>query len=94
MLLPRAGADQAANVAEALLAQIRRTMHLGDTDHPVHLTASIGISLVGQDAERSGEAALVNADFAMYQAKHHGRDRAEGAGAPAHAAGTRGPRFR
>lgn len=43
------------------------------TDDGMHVSASIGI-LLGEDAPADPEAALRNADIAMYEAKTHGRD--------------------
>jgi EAL domain-containing protein (putative c-di-GMP-specific phosphodiesterase class I) len=76
VLLPQAGAAEARLVADQLLASLRaETVELGD--HSRALAASVGIALFAADGALSGEDVLVNADLAMYDAKHAGRDRAE-----------------
>ncbi|MBI3228807.1 MAG: GGDEF domain-containing protein [Burkholderiales bacterium] len=42
-------------------------------DHTVRISGSIGIALSPQDSKKA-EALIVNADQAMYQAKHAGRN--------------------
>jgi diguanylate cyclase (GGDEF)-like protein/PAS domain S-box-containing protein len=74
VLLPRAGHDQAATVAEALLAGVRdEDIHL-NPERPSHITTSIGVTLF-DDEELTGEEMLIRADLAMYDAKEAGRDR-------------------
>jgi diguanylate cyclase (GGDEF)-like protein len=72
IVMPRLeGTDQAARLAERVLAAIEQpvelegTMHLGAT--------SIGIAIYPQDGESSDQL-LKHADIAMYQAKHAGRN--------------------
>ncbi len=75
MLLQHADAREACLVAEQLLESLRaETVELGG--RPRSLAASAGIALFGGEEGLSGEDVLVNADLAMYDAKHAGRDRA------------------
>ncbi len=73
VLLPRAGEDEAATVAESLIEALRHEPTRVEGQRRA-ATASIGIALF-EGAEQSGEEVLVNADLAMYDAKHEGRDR-------------------
>ncbi|MGO9752789.1 MAG: putative bifunctional diguanylate cyclase/phosphodiesterase [Solirubrobacteraceae bacterium] len=76
VLLQHADAREACLVAEQLLESLRaETVELGG--RPRSLAASAGIALFGAEEGLSGEDVLVNADLAMYDAKHAGRDRAE-----------------
>jgi EAL domain-containing protein (putative c-di-GMP-specific phosphodiesterase class I) len=76
VLLPTADSAEARLVADELLAALRaETVELGPHARP--LTASAGIAVFESGVELTGEDALVNADLAMYDAKHAGRDRAE-----------------
>jgi len=66
-----AGRDDAAVVADKIVASLTREMHAGG--HALHLTPSIGIALYpdhGQDLD----ALLRNADAAMYETKARGRN--------------------
>jgi diguanylate cyclase (GGDEF)-like protein/PAS domain S-box-containing protein len=66
-----AGRDDAAAVADKIVASLTREMHAGG--HALHLTPSIGIALYpdhGQDLD----ALLKNADAAMYETKARGRN--------------------
>ncbi len=76
VLLQHADAREACLVTEQLLESLRaETVELGG--RPRSLAASAGIALFGSEEGLSGEDVLVNADLAMYAAKHAGRDRAE-----------------
>jgi diguanylate cyclase (GGDEF)-like protein/PAS domain S-box-containing protein len=66
--------DDAANVAEKLIAAIARPFVLYGTE--VHLTASIGIACFPENG-RDTVSLLRNADAAMYSAKAMGRARFE-----------------
>jgi diguanylate cyclase (GGDEF)-like protein/PAS domain S-box-containing protein len=77
VMLPRADEAEALEVANGLLQRMRDSAVALGSDGPVRLTASIGIALFGHRGAREADAALVNADIAMYQAKQNGRDRAE-----------------
>ncbi len=61
----------ARKVADKLLRGIGKPVPLGEIEHVV--SASIGITIFPQ-AEDSAEELLKQVDFAMYQAKHQGRD--------------------
>jgi diguanylate cyclase (GGDEF)-like protein/PAS domain S-box-containing protein len=72
-LLPGADAVAAESSAHALLEAVRG-LSLTVDGRPVHLTASVGISLI--DGERATVQELLSgADAAMYAAKEAGRDR-------------------
>ncbi len=63
--------QDAANVAEKILAALAVPRHLGS--HEIHVTPSIGISVYPDDGN-SADAVMKNADTAMYHAKASGRD--------------------
>jgi len=63
----------AAEVARKLVAVLSEPYRVPTVDHPLYLSASIGISLYPQDGE-DVETLLKNADIAMYQAKVQGRN--------------------
>jgi diguanylate cyclase (GGDEF)-like protein/PAS domain S-box-containing protein len=65
-------ADDAAHVAQELLAAASRPLTVGGQE--VALSACIGISLHPADGVSPGDL-LRNADTAMHQAKHEGRNR-------------------
>lgn len=77
ILLERLNADreqaraEARKFAEVLMQRIGKPVPLGEIEHVV--SASIGITLFPQ-ADDSAEELLKQVDFAMYQAKHQGRD--------------------
>jgi diguanylate cyclase (GGDEF)-like protein/PAS domain S-box-containing protein len=73
VLLVRADEAEARRVAEDLLAAMRRHRAVFRGQR-VRITTSIGVALV-DDAVRTGEELLVQADVAMYEAKEAGRDR-------------------
>ena len=74
ILLPGEGRKEAETVAQALIETIReRGTSTGETDD-VRVTASVGITLFGDDGLGAGEL-LVHADLAMYAAKNAGKDR-------------------
>lgn len=64
-------ADQAEIVAQKLINKLSETVWIGDKE--LHLSASIGISLITRDTW-SAEAALTAADKAMYIAKETGKN--------------------
>lgn len=64
--------SHAASIAQKLLVQAARPVHIGDKEH--HLSASIGISIYPHDGD-NGHTLLQNADCAMYRAKEHGKNR-------------------
>lgn len=63
--------DDAAFVARKCLETLSAPIHLNDRE--VFVSASIGITVAPADG-REPETLLKNADAAMYQAKHRGRD--------------------
>ena len=63
----------AVEVARKLVAILSDPYRVPTVDHPLHLSASIGISLYPQDGN-DVETLLKNADIAMYQAKVQGRN--------------------
>lgn len=68
MIMPGAGAAQAAEQAERL----RRALH--DIERPVRVSASFGVACVPDDAD-SVDAVILASDAALLQAKERGRDR-------------------
>jgi diguanylate cyclase (GGDEF)-like protein len=64
--------DEAMTIAERVRATLDAPVRFDD--HEVDLTASIGIALAPNPAERADEI-LSRADKAMYRAKENGRDR-------------------
>ena len=72
ILLPQTDREGALRFAEDL----RREVRLHTSAHgPAAVTVSIGVAMFGGETENGGEAALVAADLAMYEAKEQGRDR-------------------
>ena len=74
VLLRGADADVADAVAGELIGTLRG-LELEAGEKTIRVTASAGIAPLEGDAERSAEAVLAEADMAMYEAKHAGRDR-------------------
>lgn len=72
-LLPDINEAQATSVAERILETLRKNKVIAG-DHPVDVTASIGIALF-PDHGTTADELLVNADMAMYKAKENGRSR-------------------
>ena len=70
VILPRSDREQARAVAESIAAAIR--------EHPTHhgdrASASIGVTVFGEDPSQSPAAIVSEADTAMYAAKDGGRD--------------------
>jgi diguanylate cyclase (GGDEF)-like protein len=61
----------AATVAEKLIQALEKVLHIGD--YPLHISASIGISVYPEDG-RDAETLLKHADAAMYKSKERGRN--------------------
>jgi diguanylate cyclase len=61
----------AVTCAEKLLSALEAPYQIGE--HELRLSASIGVAIFPDDAMEA-EALLRCADFAMYQAKYHGRN--------------------
>jgi diguanylate cyclase (GGDEF)-like protein len=66
----RDGRD-AASVADKIIHALEKVLVIGD--YPLHISASIGISLYPQDGQ-DAETLLRHADAAMYKAKEGGRN--------------------
>lgn len=73
LLLPDTGREEAQAAARHLLDAIHELRTEVDGT-PFRVTASLGVALFASDSARWDEL-LVNADLAMYAAKHQGRDR-------------------
>jgi diguanylate cyclase (GGDEF)-like protein/PAS domain S-box-containing protein len=66
------GVQQAADLAERVLASLEETVRIDDKDAYAH--ASIGICLAGEDASgKDANELLRNADVAMYMAKRNSK---------------------
>jgi len=63
--------EQAAALARQLLAEVAKTLHVGE--HEIEVTVSIGIALIPEDADNVIDL-IRNADAAMYHAKRAGRN--------------------
>ena len=74
VILPRATAREAEQVARSILDAVREEIRnpFDDDDH--RMTTSIGIALF-DDPRLTGKEVLIKADLSMYQAKSAGRDR-------------------
>lgn len=59
--------QQAESLAERLVARVH------NPDNPYPVSVSVGLTQVETDAPLN--QALINADLALYEAKHHGKDR-------------------
>ncbi|MHB1354073.1 MAG: EAL domain-containing protein [Thiobacillus sp.] len=64
-------AEAAGAVAEKIIAALEKMLHVGS--YPLHISASIGISLYPDDGQ-DAEALLRHADAAMYKSKERGRN--------------------
>ena len=69
ILLPRVRVEQAQTIAESLRSKVKDI----DTDG-IHVTLSIGICEINEQAQPDLEGALNKADIALYSAKKNGRD--------------------
>jgi diguanylate cyclase (GGDEF)-like protein len=68
---PEVAAIVAKNVAEKVQNALSQPHQIGN--HTLHISPSIGISLISPDSQDASEV-LKQADAAMYQAKAHGRN--------------------
>ena len=75
VLLPEGGRDEAIGVARSVLEAVRGQAVLASSGRARRVSASIGIALFSPGRRLSGDAILVEADLAMYDAKEAGRDR-------------------
>jgi len=71
VVLPLTDGQQAAHVAEQMLAEVRRVCHIGP--HELVVTGSVGIALYPEDGG-DFETLAQRADAAMFRAKDMGRD--------------------
>jgi len=71
VVLPLTDGQQAAHVAEKMLAEVRRVCHIGA--HELVVTGSVGIALYPEDGG-DFETLAQRADAAMFRAKDMGRD--------------------
>jgi diguanylate cyclase (GGDEF)-like protein/PAS domain S-box-containing protein len=74
VLMPEGGREDAAEVARGVLQAVRGQAVLATSGHARRVSASIGVALF-TDERLTGDAVLVRADLAMYEAKEAGRDR-------------------
>jgi EAL domain-containing protein (putative c-di-GMP-specific phosphodiesterase class I) len=74
VLLPKADRREAEIVARRLVEAVRAQADPGDASHAGAVTISIGVTVLDERAELTAEAALVDADLAMYDAKDAGGD--------------------
>ncbi len=75
ILLPHGTKREALKLGERLLQQVHQeSLNLEEGQPPLHLTLSIGVASVPEDA-RTGKALIQKADTALYYAKKCGRDR-------------------
>jgi diguanylate cyclase (GGDEF)-like protein/PAS domain S-box-containing protein len=75
VLLPRAAPGDAEGLAHGLLDTVRGERIAVGGKRPTRLTTSIGMAFFGADGKTTPEDLLIDADVAMYDAKHQGRDR-------------------
>ena len=75
VLLPDGGREEAVTVARSVLEAVRAQTVEGSSGRPRRVSASVGIALFDSARRLSGDAVLVEADLAMYEAKETGRDR-------------------
>ena len=70
MPVPRSG----GTLAESLVKSLGHNIALNGFE--ISVSASIGVA-ISEDGEQTAESLLCDADLAMYQAKHLGKNRAE-----------------
>jgi diguanylate cyclase (GGDEF)-like protein/PAS domain S-box-containing protein len=76
VVLPHVDAEQARDIGNALLHEIREDARAATTSQARRVTASIGVAPFGPDGGADdAEDLLAQADIAMYDAKEAGRDR-------------------
>ncbi|UOA06841.1 diguanylate cyclase domain-containing protein [Methylobacter sp. S3L5C] len=75
-LLPEVPQEQAINLAEQILLSIR-DLGIAHADSPVadHVTVSLGLATLNLNQHTTWQNLLQQADVALYQAKHEGRNR-------------------
>ncbi len=73
MLLPALDDPRTAEMV-AMKLQAALLLPFSQAEHPIHVSASIGVCVYPRDG-RSADELLRHADLAMYEAKHAGRNR-------------------
>ena len=74
VLLPKADPAEARWVAQELVSAVRDHTALLSGEQRAHVTTSVGVAMFEDQESLSGDAILVEADLAMYDAKEAGRD--------------------
>lgn len=74
VLLPETDAPTARRVADDLRARLRDQHVAHDDGADVHVTASVGVTMLAPTDDLEADGLLVQADLAMYEAKESGRD--------------------
>ena len=75
IILPHTDADQAHRLADRMRDMISSHTFLAGEETPLQLTVSMGIASLGQDACKTSQSLLKEADAALYAAKNNGRNR-------------------
>ncbi len=78
LLLPDTPQDSAYHVAERMREQISNTVISLESGRPLSITASFGVAAMNKD-DTDFKEILQRADFAMYAAKHAGRNQVKSA---------------
>jgi diguanylate cyclase (GGDEF)-like protein len=77
ILLPQTGHDEARVIAERIRQRVRTEEFPHGNSQPLgRVTVSIGVSTFSNELD-TAEKIIGGADRALYQAKHHGKDRVE-----------------
>jgi diguanylate cyclase (GGDEF)-like protein len=76
ILLPETRVEEARLVAERLCAAVRK-LKLSHSSGDIQITTSFGVTCVDTTSPQSLEELLEQADHALYEAKHNGRNRVE-----------------
>jgi diguanylate cyclase (GGDEF)-like protein len=77
LILPEVALEGALQAAEKLRAEIGRTVFRPASQPSFSITVSIGVSSISGKNYQDGQAALNDADVALYRAKKNGKDRVE-----------------
>jgi diguanylate cyclase (GGDEF)-like protein len=83
VICPNAARDEIKDVAERMREAVAENPITISQDQSVSLTVSVGTAAAPPGREVSPEAAVAQADRALYGAKHAGRDRVHWGGTPA-----------
>ncbi len=82
IVLPGCDRMNAISHAERMRCAISRIAMPAANGHPISVTASLGVAVVGDDCDATASDLISQADAAMYQAKDKGRNRVEFAELP------------